>query len=128
MRKLFSVLAAAVFALSIIAGGCAKEKAPSQPEPANKEAAGTEKKVAPKVRLKWFTGRIETLDTTTGTLTLRGPKGAMDFKADGSAKKDLEDMKIGDKVIVKHTGEIAHSIVNLSADNNTQVRREKESP
>jgi len=126
MKKLFSVLVAATFALSIVAGGCAKEKAPSQPEPVNKEAAGKEKKAAPKAGVKWFSGTIEALDTAAGTLTLKGPKGAMDFKADGRAKKDLDGMKIGDKVMVKHTDEIAHSIVKPSANNTHRPRKEKE--
>jgi len=126
MRKRFSLLAAAAIALSVVAGGCAKEKAPSQPEPPNKEAVGKEKKAAPKAGLKWFTGTIETLDAASGTLTLKGPKGTMEFKADGSAKKDLDGMDIGDKVIVKHTGEIAHSIVKPGAINNPRARKEKE--
>jgi hypothetical protein len=113
MKKLFSVLAAAAFALSIGAGGCAKEKAPSPSEPAKKEAAGKEKKAAPKVSVKFFTGTIETLDAAAGTLTLKGPK-------------DLDGMKIGDKVLVKHTDEIALSIVKPGANKNTQARKEKE--
>jgi hypothetical protein len=126
MKKLFSVLAAAAFALSIGAGGCAKEKAPSPSEPAKKEAAGKEKKAAPKFSVKFFTGTIETLDAAAGTLTLKGPKRAMDFKADGRTKKDLDGMKIGDKVLVKHTDEIALSIVKPGANKNTQARKEKE--
>lgn len=126
MRKPFSVLAAAAFALSIGAGGCAKEKAASPPEPAKKEAAGKEKKAAPKVGVKLFTGTIEGLDAAAGTLTLKGPKGAMDFKAVGRAKKDLDDMNIGDKVMVKHTNEMALSIVKPGANKNTQARKEKE--
>ena len=127
MRKLSSVLAAAAFALSVVAGWCAKEKAPSQPDPPNREAAGKERKAVPKVGLKWFTGTIETLDAASGTLTLKGPKGTMEFKTDGSAKKDLDGMNIGDKVIVKHTDEIAHSIVKPGAINNTRARKEKAS-
>jgi len=126
MRRLFTVLAAAAFALSIVADGCSKQKAPSPHEPANKEAAGKEEKAALKAGLKWFTGTIEALDTSAGTLTLKGPKGAMDFKTDGRAKNDLEGLKIGDKVIVKHTDETAHSIVKPGANNNTRVRKEKE--
>jgi len=52
MRELFSVLAAAAFALSIVAGGCAKEKAPSPPEPAKKERAAIETKTAPKPHMR----------------------------------------------------------------------------
>ena len=128
MRNLFSVFAAAAFALSIVSGGCAKEKAPSPAEPAKKESAAPVTKGAPKTGAKLFTGTIEALDTAAGTLTLKGPKGTMDFKADRSAKKDLDSMKIGDMVIVKHTGEMALSVVKPGANNNTRIRKEKEGP
>jgi hypothetical protein len=111
MRKLFHVLAAAAFALSIVAGGCAKEKSPPQPQPAKKESAGTKKNGVPKPHAKLFTGRIEALDEAAGTLTLKGPKGAMAFQAHEKVKEQLDGLKIGDKVIVKHVDEIALSIV-----------------
>jgi len=128
MRKLLSVLAAAMFALSIVAGGCAKEKAPPPSEPAKKESAAIETKTVPKAGAKLFTGTIESLDAAAGTLTLKGPKGTMAFKADGRAKKDLVGVKIGDKVIVKHSGETALSIVKPGAKINVQTGKEKESP
>jgi len=120
MKKLLSVLAAAAFALSIVAGGCAKEKAPAPSEPAKKESAVPVTKSAPKAGPKLFTGTIEDLDADVGTFTLKGPKGAMAFKADKRARKDLGGMKIGDKVIVKHTGEMALSIVKPGANMNVQ--------
>ena len=126
MRKLFSVLAAAAFALSIVAGGCAKEKAPSPPEPAKKEAAGTEKNAVPKSHMKLFTGTIEALDEAAGTLTLKGPKGAMGFQAHEKVKEQLDGLKIGDKVIVKHVDEIALSIVKPRTSKNALDRKEKE--
>ena len=111
MRKLFPVLAAAAFALSIVAGGCAKDKSPPQPQPAKKEIAGTEKKAAPKPRAKLFTGTIEELDEEAGTLTLKGPKGEMRFQTREKVKEQLDGLEIGDKVIVKHDGKTALSIV-----------------
>jgi len=111
MRKLFPLLAAAAFALSIVAGGCAKDKSPPQIQPAKKEVAGTEKKAAPKPRAKLFTGTIEDLDETAGTLTLKGPKGQMRFQTRKKVKEQLVGLEIGDKVIVKHVDEIALSIV-----------------
>ena len=50
MRKTFTVLAAAAFALSMLAGGCAKDKSPSQLQPGKKGIAGAERKAAPKPR------------------------------------------------------------------------------
>jgi len=130
MRKLFPILAAAVFALSIVAGGCAKEKSPPQPQPARKAIAGTEKKVAKKPRVKLFTGTIEALDAVAGTLTLKGPRGERRFQV--HEKEKLDGLEIGDKVIVKHTEEIALSIVkpgaNKSAQTSNQTSKEKGGP
>ena len=126
MRKLVPVLAAAVFALSIVAGGCAKDKSPPQPEPARKATAGTEKNAAPKPHVKLFTGTIEVLDTAAGTLTLKGPKGERRFQVHEKVKEQLDGLKIGDKVIVKHVDEIALSIVKPRTSRNALDRKEKE--
>jgi len=77
-------------------------------------------KAAPKAVAKLFTRTIEALDSDAGTLTLKGPKGTMDFKADRSAQKDLDGMKIRDKVIVKRPGEKAISIVKPGVNKNVQ--------
>lgn len=111
MRKAFTVLAAAAFALSMVAGGCAKDESPARLPPGKKGIAGTEKKAAPKPRAKLFTGTIEDLDETAGTLTLKGPKGEMSFQAREKVKEQLGELEIGDKVIVKHDGQTALSIV-----------------
>jgi hypothetical protein len=115
MRKLFHVLAVAAFALSIVAGGCAKEKTPPQPLPAKKETSGTTETTAPapkpKPRVKLFTGPIETLDRAEGTIILKGPKGERRFHAKEQVMEQLEGLEIGDKVIVKHVDEIAVAIV-----------------
>ncbi len=111
MRKPFPMIAAAAFALSMLAGGCAKDKAPRPPQPAKKVIAGAEKKAAPKPRAKLFTGTIEDLDEAAGTLTLKGPKGRMRFQAHEKAKEQLDGLEIGDKVIVKHENKIAISVV-----------------
>jgi len=128
MRKLFPVLAAAVFALSIVAGGCAKEKSPPQPQPARKAIAGTVKNAAPKPRVKLFTGTIEVLDAAAGTLTLKGPRGERRFQVPEKVKEQLDGLEIGDKVIVKHTDEMALSIVKPGANINAQTSKEKGAP
>jgi hypothetical protein len=124
MKKPISVLAAVAFALSVVAGGCAKEKVPTPSDSAKKESAATATKTAPKAGAKLFTGTIEALDAAAGTLTLKGPKGAMDFNVYGGARKQLDGMKIGDKVLVKHTGEMALSIVKPGANKNVQASKE----
>ena len=111
MRKPVTALAAATFALLIVAGGCAKEPPPAPPQSAKKAAAGTEKKSAPKPRAKLFTGTIEELDETAGTVTLKGPKGEMRFHTREKGKEQLEGLELGDKVIVKHVDNIVLSIV-----------------
>jgi len=123
MRRLFPILSAAVFALSIVAGGCAKEESPPKPQPAKKAIEGTEKNVAPKPRVKLFTGTIEVLDASAGTLTLKGPRGERRFQVPKKVKEQLDDLKIGDKVIVKHTEEIALSIVKPGANINAQASK-----
>ena len=126
MRKPFPLLAAAVFALSIVAGGCAKEKSPPQPQPARKAIAGTEKNRAPKPHVKLFTGTIEALDAAAGTMTLKGPKGERRFQVHEKVKEQLNDLNIGDKVIVKHAEDIALSIVKPGTNINAQTSKEKE--
>lgn len=119
MRKSFTVLAAAAFALSIVAGGCAKDPSPPQLQPSKKQAAepvkqavaGPVKKAVPKFRAKLFTGTIEEMDEAAGTLTLKGPKGEMRFQTHKKMKEQLDGLEIGDKVIVKHDDKIAISIV-----------------
>jgi len=128
MRNRISVLAAAAVALSIVAGGCAKEKAPSPPEPAKKESAAIETDTPPKPHVKLFTGTIEVLDAAAGTLTLKGPRGARRFQVHGKVKGQLDGLEIGDKVIVKHTDEMVLSIVKPGANKNVQTSEEKESP
>jgi len=128
MRRQFFVLAAAAFALSIVAGGCAKEQAPPPPEPAKKESAALVTKTAPKPHVNLFTGTIEVLDAEAGTLTLKGKRGERRFQVHEEVKEQLDGLKIGDKVIVKHTGEMALSIVKPGANKNVQTREEKKSP
>ena len=126
MRKRFPVLAAAAFALSIVAGGCAKEKSPPPPQPERKAIAETEKNAAAKPHVKLFTGTIEALDAAAGTLTLKGPKGERRFQGHEKVKEELDGLKIGDKVIVKHVDEIALSIVKPRTSRNALDRKEKE--
>ena len=128
MRILFPVTAAAAFILLIVAAGCTGEKAPSPPGPPERIGTATGTKTAPKIGMKWFSGTIEELDASAGTFTLKGPKGTVEFQAEGRARKELDGMKIGDRVIVKHTGETAHSIVKPGATRKVPAGKEKEVP
>ena len=128
MRRQFSVLAVAALALWIVAGGCAKEQAPPPSEPAKKESSAVVTKTAPKTHVNFFTGTIEELDAAAGTLTLKGKRGEKRFQVNEEVKEQLDDLNIGDKVIVKHTGEMALSIVKPGANRNVQASEEKKSP
>jgi hypothetical protein len=72
-----------------------------------------------------FTGTIEALDEEAGTLTLKGPKGAMDFQVHAKVKEQLDDLRIGDKVIVKHVDEIALAIVKPRTSKSALIMEEK---
>jgi hypothetical protein len=128
MRKQLPIFAAATIALSIVAGGCTKEKSPPQPPPARKAIAGTVKNAAPKPHVKLFTGTIDALDAAAGTLTLKRPKGERRFQATGKVKEQLDGLKIGDKVIVKHVDGVALSIVKPRIRKNAPDRKEKAAP
>ena len=125
MRRLFQVITAGAFAFSIFAAGCTNETLPPQPQPPKKETAVTEKKGAQKPRVKLFTGTIVAVAETAGTLTLKGSKREMDFQVRNEVKKQLDGLKIGDKLIVKHVDEIALSIVKLRTSNSALALEEK---
>ena len=117
MRKLFPVLIAAALALSMVGGGCAKDESPPGPQSAKIEAPVTAKKTVRKHRAKLFTGTIEDLDEAAGTVTLKGPKGEMRFHTNEDAREQLDQLEIGDKVIVKHIDMNALTIVKPRTSN-----------
>jgi len=63
MRKLYPVLAAAVFALSIIAGGCTKEKSPPSPNLRGRRLREQRKNESP--RVQW---RLSSVSPTVSVL------------------------------------------------------------
>ena len=128
MRRQLSVLAAAAFTLWIVAGGCAKEQVPSPAEPAKKESAAAVTKTAPKPHGNLFAGTIVVLDAAAGTLTLKGKRGERSFQVNEEVRELLDGLNIGDKVIVKHTGGMALSIVKPGANKNVRTSEEKKSP
>ena len=65
------------------------------------------------------------MDAATGTLTLKGQKGERRFQVHDKVKEQLDGLKIGDKVIVKHVDEIALPIVKPRTNKNAQDRKEK---
>jgi hypothetical protein len=110
-ERLSMAAAAAVLVLSTVAGGCDRKEPAPPPEPVKVESAQAGKKTASAARVKWLTGTIVALDPGEGTLTVKGPKGSMRLDAQEKAQKELMELKIGDKVIVKHAGTEALSVV-----------------
>lgn len=125
MRRLFPVIIAGVFALSVFAAGCTGEKAPPNTRSPKKDTAVTARKGDPKPRVQLFTGTIVAVDETAGTLTLKGPKTERDFQVGKKAKKQLDGLKVGDKLVVKYVDEIALSIVKLRSGSSALVLEEK---
>ncbi len=119
------LITAVVLALAIVAAGCANEKSPSPPQPPKTAPQAAKKKAPPKQRLKVFTGTIVAVDQDAGTVTLKGPKTEMEFQVDEKAKKQLDGLRLGDKLIVKHVDETALSIVKLRASSSALALREK---
>ncbi len=125
MRKLVPVITATVFALAILAAGCANKKSPPPRQPSKEVPAVAAKKAAPKPRVTVFTGTIMAVDKSAGTLTLKGRKSEMEFQVGEKAKKQLDGLRLGDKLIVKHVDETALSIVKLRTSDNALAFKEK---
>ncbi len=125
MKRLFPVIIAGVFALSVFLAGCTSEKVTPSPRPPKKDTAVTARKGGPKPRVQLFTGTIVAVDETAGTLTLKGPKTERDFQVGKKAKQQLDGLKIGDKLVVKHVDETALSIVKLRSGSSALVLEEK---
>jgi len=97
-------------AASAPAAAPAAEKAPA-PAPAVEKSTAAKK--APKPASHQLTGTIEALDATAGTFTVKGKKGNVVLKAGGKVK--LDDVKVGDKVVVKHADGSALSVKAVKA-------------
>ncbi len=117
MRRLLQMITAGLFALSVLAAGCADEKLPPRPQPPKNATGAPETRVAPKPRVQVFTGTIVAVDESTGSLTVKGSKSEMDFRVRKKARKQLEGLRLGDKLLVKHVDRTALSIVKLRTGN-----------
>ena len=126
MRKLFPLLSAAALALLMVGGGCAKDESPRGPQPAKIVTPVTANKTLRKHRVKLFTGTIEDLDETAGTVTLKGPKGEMRFQTKEDVREQLDLLEIGDKVIVKHIDMNALAIVKPRTSKSVLAWKEKD--
>lgn len=122
MRKLVAVFMAFAFVLSLAAVAAAEEKkaepmkAPSSaPAKAADPAKKAEAKKAPKAHQ--LTGTVEAVDAAAGTLTVKGKKDSVSLKA--GEKVALDKIAVGDKVLVKYSGDTASSVKKVPAKKKT---------
>jgi len=106
MQKPLSVLMAFAFALSLATVALAETKA----EPM--KAAPAMKTEAKKAKSHQITGIVEAVDDAAGTLTVKGKKASVSLKAGDEVK--LAKIRVGDKVLVKYTGDTASSVKKVS--------------
>jgi hypothetical protein len=132
MKKLFSVLVALTFVLSLAAVAVAADKpasaapaaepakaaVPAKPEPAKKMEGKKEKS-------HQITGIVEAVDDAAGTLTVKGKKGSANLKA--GEKVTLAKIKVGDKVLVNYSGDTASSVKKVAEKKATPRKTAKKS-
>lgn len=98
----------------------APEKAPAP------EKAKVEKK-APAAKTHQFTGEVTAADAAAKTITVKGKKEEKTF--DVSGVKGAEDIKVGDKVVVKYTEKdgknVAKSVKKAAAKKPAAPKAEK---
>ena len=123
MRKMLVVFVALVFTLSLAAVAMAdKHLAPAKPaEPMKAPAAAAPAKAAEPAKAAakkapkslQLTGTVEAVDAKAGTLTVKGKKDPVKLKA--GEKVSLDGIAVGDKVLVKYSGDTASSVKKVPA-------------
>jgi hypothetical protein len=141
MKRLFFVVVALAFAVSLptkasaakMAGPAksveqARAEAPGGSAGPGKQAEPAKKAVAGKrTKRRQITGVVKEIDESAGTLTVKGRKGSVSLKA--GEKGTLAKIQVGDKVLVKYTGDTASSIKKVSGKTATTKQMvKKEAP
>ena len=112
MKKIFMVVMAVAFALSLAGMAFAADNAAMPAKAAEKSATSAEKS-AKVAKGEKVSGTIEALDAAAGTFTVKGKKGNVDLKAGEKVK--LDSFKVGDKVVVKYADGTASSVKAVKA-------------
>lgn len=109
-----SILAAAVLALSFTGLAIAEEMSPPP-------AATTEKAPAPKIKRKrtavmkekttTVTATVQALDLEKRVVTLKGPKGNIFDVKVGPQAKNLDQVKVGDEVVITYYESVAYRLL-----------------
>ena len=99
MKRGFVCVLAVLFALSVGIGAMAQEKAPGKAKPEAKRE-----------RVVTLTGTVEAVDLANRVVTIKGSKGnVIDLKV-GPEAKNLDQVKVGDKVVAKYYESLAYRL------------------
>ena len=91
MKRGFVYVLVVFFALAVGVGAMAQEKAPAKAKPGAKRE-----------RVVTLTGTVEAVDLANRVVTIKGSKGkVVDLKV-GDQAKNLDQVKVGDKVVAKY--------------------------
>ena len=108
MKRGFVFVLAVLFALSVGVAAMAQEKAPAKAKP---EKAAAKKPGAKRERVVTLTGTVEAIDMANKVVTIKGSKGkVVDLKV-GDQAKNLDQVKVGDKVVAKYYESIAYRLM-----------------
>jgi Cu/Ag efflux protein CusF len=108
MKRGFVYVLVVLFALSVGVGAMAQEKAPAKAKP--EKAAAKAKPGAKRERVVNLTGTVEAVDMANRVVTIKGSKGrVIDLKV-GEEAKNLDQVKVGDKVVAKYYESIAYRL------------------
>ena len=113
MNRGFVCVLIFLFSLSLSIGAMAQEKkaTPSSPTPkSQKKAPDKAQPEVKKERVVTMTGTVEAVDMANKVVTIKGSKGRMiDLKV-GEEAKNLDQVKVGDKVVAKYYESIAYRL------------------
>jgi Cu/Ag efflux protein CusF len=95
MKRGFVYVLVVLFSLSVGVGAMAQDKAPAKAKSGKRE------------RMVTLTGTVEAVDLANRVVTIKGSKGrVIDLKV-GPEAKNLDQVKVGDKVVAKYYESIA---------------------
>ena len=100
MKRGFVYVLLVFFALAVGVAAIAQEKAPAKAKPGAKRE-----------RVVTLTGTVEAVDLANRVVTIKGSKGkVVDLKV-GDQAKNLDQVKVGDKVVAKYYESIAYRLM-----------------
>jgi Na+-transporting methylmalonyl-CoA/oxaloacetate decarboxylase gamma subunit len=109
MKRGFVYVLVVLFALAVGVGAMAQEKAPAKAKP--EKAPAKAKPEAKRERVVTLTGTVEAIDMANKVVTIKGSKGrVVDLKV-GDQAKNLDQVKVGDKVVAKYYESIAYRLM-----------------